>query len=87
MRDPKRALLFLQDVHSELIGVLGSGVIFLMDNGVTDWYVFVNSDHSAREHIEALLADKGKRSKDTVTELSAHPNKTQRELRAKIELN
>ena len=62
MRDPKRALLFLQDLHSEQRGVLDHGVIFLMDNGVTDWYVLVNADQSAREHLEALLADRAKPS-------------------------
>lgn len=108
MRDPKRAVLFLQNLHRELIGILDSGVILLMDNGITDWYVFVYADHSAgREHVDALLADKGKRSKYTVQELSTHPKKTfmcsgtfeqvmdgldalgetQRELRAKIQLN
>jgi hypothetical protein len=58
MRDPKRAVLFLQNLHRELIGILDSGVTLLMDNGITDWYVFVYADHSAsREQVDALLAD------------------------------
>ena len=75
-----QALLFLQDLHRELIGiVLDSGVIFLLDNKDTDWYVFVKSAESLTRqdaaHIEALLTERGERSEYSLEELSTHPNK------------
>jgi hypothetical protein len=80
MLDPKRALLFLQDLHRELIGIiLDSGVIFLLDNKDTDWFVFIKSAESLTRqdavHIEALLTERGERSEYSLNELSTHPNK------------
>jgi hypothetical protein len=110
MRDPKRALLFLQRLHGELIDIIqDSGVIFLLKNGITDWYIFVKVERPTRQDalIESLLMEDGERAQYSVNELSTHPQKafmssgtfeqimdslddlgeSQRELRAKIQLN
>jgi hypothetical protein len=79
MRDPKRALLFLQDPHREPIRIiLDSGFIFLLEDRATDWYVFAKIESRTQEdaaHIEALLTDKGERCQYSVDELSSHPNR------------
>jgi hypothetical protein len=59
MRDPKRARLFLQDLHSGRVSILDSGVIFSMKGGGTDWHIFVNADDSALKYVEVLLTDNG----------------------------
>lgn len=79
MRDPKSALLFLQDLRKAPIGmVLDSGIIFLLDNGVTDWYVFLNAESLTREDaasVDALVAGRGERSEFSLCQLSTHPKK------------
>ena len=75
MRDPKRALLFLQELHRELMDIWRSGIIFLLKDGVTDWYVFINIDPAAGSQMDALLSDRGERTEWTVDELAAQPNK------------
>jgi len=75
MRDPKRALLFLQELHRELMDIWRSGIIFLLKDGLTDWYVFVNVDPAAASQIGPCLADRGERSEWTVDALAAQPNK------------
>lgn len=75
MRDPKGALLFLQDLHREVMDIWRSGIAFLLEDEISVWYIFVNVDPAAGNQIEALLADKGQRSEYTVDELSTHPNK------------
>jgi hypothetical protein len=58
--------------------ILDSGVAFLLDHDVSDWYVFMNVDGLTRQdaaNIEALLAQNGEKSEYSVSELSAHLKK------------
>lgn len=79
MRDPKRALLFLQGLHTELSdSILDSGVVFLLDKGNTDWYIFIKAEGLTQRDtalIETLLMGTGERSEYSINELSTHPKK------------
>jgi hypothetical protein len=78
MRDPKRALLFLQELHRELVDcIMDSGVVFLLDNRSTDWYVFINATFTQQDAalMETLLIEDGERSQYSVHELNTHPTR------------
>ena len=56
---------------------MDSGVVFLLDNRSTDWYVFIKATLTQQDAalMETLLMKDGERSQYSVHELNTHPAK------------
>lgn len=71
MRDPKHGLICVRDLEEEASrSGFEKGLSFMLENGVTEGYVFVRAEVSANTDIaafEGLLAAHGKRVKSPST--------------------